>query len=428
MIKNQHTNKYLEKNGFSIKCNQNYYTTNKNKDLFIFTFFKLFEEPVYKREYIDIIEKEEIDIVIKYIDLTDKTLNRKGIKQIKKDEDNEELRYSLRSIVQYIPWVRKIFIVMPNEKVKFLKDLEEIKEKINYIKDKDILGFDSANNQAFVLNYYKLSKFGVSNNFIYMDDDYFIGKHLNKSDFFYYDENEKKVKPCLINFYFNEFNKKKVIRRYNKLFKIKNRIHPHSFLGWKMALLCTETFLFKNYNKSHLIYTEFTHNAIPMNIIDLKEIYKELQNYKYINETIYSIERFTLRILVQYFYCLYYLNIKKRKVHTIPYNYIQIENVNPKDLFSPLFVINTAKKKKLTNNVIKRGIETIRKRFPTPTLYEVSDNILFTDDDNTIIYKFNILVYTLFAILIIAIIIYCIHIIKKKTELRKYSKIVNEDK
>ncbi len=198
-----------------------------------------------------------------------------------------------------------------------------------------------------------------------------------------------------------------------------------------MALLCTETFLFNNYNNSHLIYTEFTHNAIPMNIIDLKEIYKELQNYKYINETIYSIERFTLRILVQYFYCLYYLNIKKRKVHTIPYNYLQIENINPNDLFSPLFVINTAEKKILSNNVIRRGIETIKRRFPTPTLYEVSDDILFTDEDNTdntIIYKYNIIIYTLIFILIIAIIIYCIHRIKKRTELIKYTKIVNEEK
>ena len=31
----------------------------------------------------------------------DRTLNRSGIKQIYKDQDNEELRYSIRSILQY---------------------------------------------------------------------------------------------------------------------------------------------------------------------------------------------------------------------------------------------------------------------------------------------------------------------------------------
>jgi hypothetical protein len=85
--------------------------------------------------------------VIKYIDLSDKTLNRTGINQIYKDENCEELKYSIRSILQYTPWVRKIYIIMPNEKIKFLKN--EIKEKIIYIKDKEILGFDSANSPAF---------------------------------------------------------------------------------------------------------------------------------------------------------------------------------------------------------------------------------------------------------------------------------------
>ena len=48
------------------------------------------------------VEKEPIDLFMKYIDLTDKNLKREGIKQIYKDFDNEELRYSLRSIDEYI--------------------------------------------------------------------------------------------------------------------------------------------------------------------------------------------------------------------------------------------------------------------------------------------------------------------------------------
>jgi hypothetical protein len=35
-----------------------------------------------------------------------------------------------------------------------------------------------------------MKRFNISQNFIVMDDDYFIGKQLNKSDFFYV-ENEK---------------------------------------------------------------------------------------------------------------------------------------------------------------------------------------------------------------------------------------------
>ena len=38
-----------------------------------------------------LIEKEPIDVLIKYIDLKDPDLNRNGIHQIDKDYDNEEL-------------------------------------------------------------------------------------------------------------------------------------------------------------------------------------------------------------------------------------------------------------------------------------------------------------------------------------------------
>ena len=73
----------------------------------------MFEEYKYKYEFSKYVFKESIDLIIKYIDLHDKTLNRTGISQTYKDEDNEELRYSLRSIFANIPWVRKIYILMP---------------------------------------------------------------------------------------------------------------------------------------------------------------------------------------------------------------------------------------------------------------------------------------------------------------------------
>ena len=141
-------------------------------------------------------------------------LNREGIKQIYKDKDNEELRYCIRSILDNIPWVRKIFIVMPNKKVKYFKSQDEIKEKIIYVNDKDFLGFDSANIFAFTFNLYKMEKFGISKNFIYMEDDFFIGKPLKKSDFFYYDEKEKKVVPYLLTSDFNLMNKTYILEEY----------------------------------------------------------------------------------------------------------------------------------------------------------------------------------------------------------------------
>ena len=171
---------------------------NFNKNISIidkaykFSIIKLYEEVKLKPEHLTFIDEEPVDVVIKFIDLSDKYLNREGIKQSNKDEDNGELRYSVRSILKYIPWIRKIFIVMPNEKVKYFKPKEEIKDKIIYVKDKDLIGFDSANIFVFQFFLWNLRKFGVSDNFILMDDDYFIGKPINKSQFFYYNEDLKK--------------------------------------------------------------------------------------------------------------------------------------------------------------------------------------------------------------------------------------------
>ncbi len=93
-----------------------------------FLFIELFQEVDQTNS--SLLEKEPIDVLIKYIDLNDKSLNRSGINQIKKDFDNYELKYSIRSILQNIPWIRKIFILMPNEKVRYFRSKEEINDKI----------------------------------------------------------------------------------------------------------------------------------------------------------------------------------------------------------------------------------------------------------------------------------------------------------
>ena len=62
---------------------------------------------------------------------------------------------------------------MPNEKIDFLMDSEERKAKIIYVKDKDLIKFGASNIFVFSLNIYKLKKFGLSENFILMDDFFY---------------------------------------------------------------------------------------------------------------------------------------------------------------------------------------------------------------------------------------------------------------
>ena len=360
---------------------------------FIFEFLKLFEETKINSN-LKIINKEPIDIIIKYIDLTDKSLTRSGIKQIYKDKDNEELRYSIRSILENIPWIRKIFILMPNQKVRFFKSEEEINDKIVYVKDKDLLGYDSANNVAFTLNLHRMEKFGVSKNFIYMDDDYFYGKSLKKSDFFYYDKKDEKIYPFIITSRFKEINKTFVFENYLTLFKIKDSFNPHSYKGFTFSILCTEKFFLENSNIS-LIKTEHTHNAIPQNIDDLKEMFELVKKYKYINETLKSKERYILRISQQHCYNLFQLNFKHKKVHYIPYKYIPLEKIKKYKLNSPLFVLNTGGNHIPLNRQYNIEKKIMKKVFNYPSIYEIYN---VKDKKKSNIFFFNH--YLLFFILI----------------------------
>ena len=61
---------------------------------------------------------------------------------------------------------------MPNEKVRYFKEPDEIKEKIIYVKDKDLIGFDSSSSLVFQFRYWKMKDFNISDNFICMNDDY----------------------------------------------------------------------------------------------------------------------------------------------------------------------------------------------------------------------------------------------------------------
>ena len=329
LLQNEFNKKYIKFTNNEIqleKLNNKSISNNLKNNNYKFRFLKLYEEIGKISDYhLQMIENEPIDLFIKYIDLSDKSLNRKGIKQTYKDFENDELKYSLRSINEYLPWIRKIFIVMPNKNVRFLKPYYKIKNKIVYVNDKDFIGYDSANIFAFSFNLYKMEKFGISKNFIYMEDDYFIGKALKKSDFFYYDEIDKKIYPYVLNTIFSEMDKKTIISNQN-IYKMKKKIRPHSHIGWNFSILNTDKYFLEKY-KIPIISAKFTHCAVAENLDDLKEIFNEIQDYEYINETLFSKTRHVLTLNQPEFVNLYQLNIKHRKVNPMQNAYIKIENV-----------------------------------------------------------------------------------------------------
>jgi hypothetical protein len=252
---------------FIISKNNNYAIKNKNncyikitkykitcenlplEKASVFKLIKLYEEGEENIINEKILEKEPIDILIKYIDLRDPNLIRNNIHQIEKDYDNEELKYSLRSIIKNIPWVRKIFILMPNDRVRFFKNNSLIRDKIVYVKDKDLIGFDSSNSNLFQFHYWKMKKFGISDNFIAMDDDCFIGKKLKKKDFFYVENG--KVVPYIITSKFLKIDKDSTIKKY-KIYKYKTKIskEEQNDDAFNYSLQITFLLIMKEFNKN----------------------------------------------------------------------------------------------------------------------------------------------------------------------------------
>lgn len=96
--------------------------------------------------------------------------------------DNDELMYSLRSVSEYAPWIRNIYIVTDNQVPKWL---DTSNPKIHIINQNDIL---PSNCQpcynSTVIEHFICDIPGLSEYFLYANDDMFFNRPSSPSDFF----------------------------------------------------------------------------------------------------------------------------------------------------------------------------------------------------------------------------------------------------
>lgn len=339
----------------------------------------VFAETPLKTVDDSILDNTPIDVVYKYIDLTDPNLHRDGIKQIKKDYDNEELRYSLRSVLQNIPWVRKIFIIMPNEKVRFLKEPDEISDKIVYVNDKDLIGFDSASIITFEFNLWRLKDFGCSENFIYFNDDYFVGKPMKKSDFFYVENNQ--VVPYVL------FNNPVAYGQYEKIKSFGNQMeqdmnkdkhNTHSAKCFQYQKTSSLMFLYEVFKRDILMpcdkLTYFPHNAMAENLSENKEVYDVVKNnYEHQKSCLEAIYRERNSLVGPQVYNFYVLNKYNRKINKVPSAYIDLSETKNRSFNYKLFCINTGGSRDYTEQEYSDAKLTMMNLFPHKTKYEKPD-------------------------------------------------------
>jgi hypothetical protein len=95
---------------------------------------------------------------------------------------HDELKYSLRSIEAFAPFVRNIYIVTSGQRPKWLAD----HPKIHLITHKEIFSkkehLPTFNSIAIETNLHHIE--GLANRYIYLNDDVFLGKPATRSDFF----------------------------------------------------------------------------------------------------------------------------------------------------------------------------------------------------------------------------------------------------
>ena len=377
-VKNVGTGKYLKYISENAKSKLICETKNIEdlKDENIFKFIRLYREIIHN-ENSEILEKEPIDVLIKYIDLGDPDLKREGIKQIKKDEDNQELKYCVRSILQNIPWIRKIFILMPNERVRYFKSPEEIKDKIIYVKDKDLIGFDSASSPVFQFNLWRMKDFGMSENFILMDDDYFIGKPLNKSNFFY--EENGQVYPALVTRDYYEMSKTDLQNKIDAIFKRTKNVDSHTPNGFSIMQEKSLLFLYDILGDDDtrfgqpLVEASFTHNAIPVKQSDIKELYDYIEkSYPYKDQTLRAKQRETFSLQPQTLVTSYERNKYDRITKMISSIFFDLTQFKGK-VDDGLFVINTSTRN-YGRNYFQNEIKNLEKLFPNKSPYELDAN------------------------------------------------------
>jgi len=96
---------------------------------------------------------------------------------------NEELKYSLRSVEKNCPWIRNIYIVVKEGQCPSFLDFSNNSNKIKLVNHSEIMPITSLptfNSISIESCIHKID--GLSDYYIYMNDDFFIMKPLKKSD------------------------------------------------------------------------------------------------------------------------------------------------------------------------------------------------------------------------------------------------------
>lgn len=308
-----------------------------------------------------------IDLVYKYIG--------KGISKLDKDQPIGELRYSIRSVYDHLPFIRNIYIVMPDKSIEFID--KDKNSRIIYINDNQLVDHPCFNSCVFEWNLWKLLDYGCSQCIIYLNDDYFIGRDCTPSTFF-----DKDRPYCLINKDLHTISRDSIYRAWS-FGDIINEKHfsKHDSLAFYHQRCNSMKFVSDLLNKDikwHLS-TYFFHNALGINLNDVKKLYDLIRSNYSNPEFLDATYRGRYDLQFQELYSIYILNAmnatQKRisaAYYRFPSFWSYLKNVRK---LPTLYCINTdGKYQKPTELDKERFITLMKKHYPTPFLGEITKN------------------------------------------------------
>lgn len=266
----------------------------------------------------------DIDVVITWVDGKDKKHKKKLKKHLKSKRKEvpganktrfrsvNEIRYCVLSILKFAPFVRNIYIVTDNQKPNLNKYINKLyPNKINSIKvvdHKEIFeGYEeylpTFNARAIETVVWRIK--GLSDNFVYFNDDFFIVKEIKPEDWFL---NKKPImrghwsfRPIFIIWFKKIVQILKTIKQGKnaevkptfktsqwwaarklgfrvKYFKINHTPHPLNKLRIKQFYEKNEKILLENISHKFRYYTQYN-PATLANHIEIKNGNKQFKPY-----------------------------------------------------------------------------------------------------------------------------------------------------
>lgn len=231
-------------------------------------------------------KKEKIDFVIAWVDGSDEEWSRekeKYKKPGKEDSTNSKIRYRdwdqlkywFRGVEKYAPWVNNIYFVTCGQKPEWLNENHPKIKLVNHkdYMDEKYLPTFSAN--PIELNFHKID--GLSEQFVYFNDDMFLVNPVKEEDFFknglpcdYYAEVPLVMYGAGDPFSYMMVNDSEFINKYfNKKYSLKQGMFDYINIKYGLKTILKNIFMFQ-YNH----YSGFDTPHIPSSF--LKSTYKEV--------------------------------------------------------------------------------------------------------------------------------------------------------